>query len=540
MLTPDVLLQNRYRIQMLIAQGGMGAIYKAVDERLGITVALKETLYRDALMRKAFEREARLLARLRHPVLPRVSDHFVESDRQFLVMEFIPGEDLADMLEQNPRPFPVSDVLTWTDQLLDALNYIHSQYPPIIHRDIKPQNLKLIEKQIILLDFGLAKAKPLHNSPASSSGSIYGFTPGYAPLEQIRGTGTDARSDLYSLAATIYHLLTGQNPPDVLTRAAEILRGSPDPLIPANLINEEVPYYVGALLMNAMAQSPEQRPSNALEMRRELNRSNPAPELMEKSDTKGIIDSSLIRSNLITDSPASLAHQAMQGDRSNTESLQNTPVKGGTTKLDIQPGFYYQQNKPAPKESRTGSLASQGLFRRYKQITPILRRVIIFLLVVSGFSVLTLLSSIFTIREDSEDSLDSQIKRASLVDAKTDKDPRLVVIEEAISRTSREGQKVIEKVQFVRPEFERKAAKRTIKEMIDDSTEAEGLKKIEPLGWEASIMKGGQWRLIFHYHRWPSLFLQTEWRYEPRTNELYLINSQNGIDFWTTVANERE
>ena len=158
MLPVNTLLQGRYLIVEQIGRGGMGAVYKATDTRLRATVALKETLVAGDPARRAFEREAQLLAGLRHSALPRVSDHFMEGDGQFLVMEFIPGEDLAAMLAQRSVPFPADDVLRWADQLLDALDYLHSQQPPIIHRDIKPQNTKLTARgEIILLDFGLAK-----------------------------------------------------------------------------------------------------------------------------------------------------------------------------------------------------------------------------------------------------------------------------------------------------------------------------------------------------------------------------------------------
>ncbi len=214
MLTPDVVLQNRYRIIRQLGQGGMGAVYEAVDERLDTTVALKETLFTDERLRKQFEREARLLARMHHPALPRVSDHFSEADGQFLIMQFIAGDDLSEMIARRRGPFPTDQVLTWADQLLDALDYLHTQDPQIIHRDIKPQNLKLTARgQIILLDFGLAKGQIGEFSRVSTSASIFGYTPNYAPLEQIQGLGTDPRSDIYALGATLYHLMTGVKTP---------------------------------------------------------------------------------------------------------------------------------------------------------------------------------------------------------------------------------------------------------------------------------------------------------------------------------------
>jgi eukaryotic-like serine/threonine-protein kinase len=209
MLTPNTLLQNRYLILRLLAEGGMGAVYEARDQRLNATVALKETFFTDEEMRRAFHREAALLATLRHPALPKVMDHFGEGEGQFLVMEFIRGDDLARVMQMARGPIPPRDALAWADQLLGALEYLHAQQPPVIHRDIKPQNLKLNERgEIILLDFGLAKE-------AAGTGvverSVRGYTLVYAPIEQIQGTGTDARSDLYS-AATSTAETAGETP----------------------------------------------------------------------------------------------------------------------------------------------------------------------------------------------------------------------------------------------------------------------------------------------------------------------------------------
>src|SRR5258707_3656609 len=129
MLSPETILQGRYRIIRQLGQGGMGAVYEALDQRLDTTVALKETLFTDEKLRRQFEREARLLARLHHPALPRVSDHFAEADGEFLVMQFIAGDDLAEMISQRRGPFPLEQVLLWPDQLLDALDYLHTQDP---------------------------------------------------------------------------------------------------------------------------------------------------------------------------------------------------------------------------------------------------------------------------------------------------------------------------------------------------------------------------------------------------------------------------
>ena len=290
MLTPDTILQERYRIIRQLGQGGMGAVYEAIDQRLDTTVALKETLFSDERLRRQFEREARLLARLHHPALPRVSDHFSEGDGQFLVMQFIPGDDLSEMMTRKRGPFPADQVLTWADQLLDALDYLHTQDPQIVHRDIKPQNLKLTSRgQIILLDFGLAKGQAGDISRATTAASIFGYTPNYAPLEQIQGLGTDTRSDLYSLGATLYHLMTGVKPPDALTRAAALVNGQPDPLTPASVANPAIARDVDAVLTRAMSQNREQRYANAADMRKALHETEQVSTVVNRGEAQTVL-----------------------------------------------------------------------------------------------------------------------------------------------------------------------------------------------------------------------------------------------------------
>lgn len=250
----------------------MGAVYEAVDERLDTIVALKETLFTDERLRKQFEREARLLARLHHQALPRVSDHFNEGDGQFLVMQYIAGDDLFEMLTRRKAPFPQAEVLLWADQLCDALDYLHTQEPQIIHRDIKPQNLKLTARgQVVLLDFGLAKGSAGQMSVVTTSASIFGYTPNYAPLEQVQGLGTDPRSDIYALAATLYHLLTNVKPPDALSRAGALVNGQSDPLLPANEV-AAVSGSVAAVLAKGMSQKRDDRYSSGVEMREAFRR----------------------------------------------------------------------------------------------------------------------------------------------------------------------------------------------------------------------------------------------------------------------------
>lgn len=269
MLKIDTVLQNRYQILRTIGKGGMGAVYLAQDARLGTRVALKETFFAEDVMRRAFEREARLLAALRHPALPSVIDHFTENEGQFLVMEFIAGDDLETLLERRTENFSVAEVLAWGIQLLEVLTYLHGQDLPVIHRDIKPQNLKLSGQQIILLDFGLAKGQA-QGLTQTSGKSLYGYTAAYAPLEQMRDSGTDARSDIYSWGGTLYHLLTGIAPADALLRANAVVGGQPDPLRPAHEINPAVSLTISQLLHQALALHSDQRPSSAAVLRQML------------------------------------------------------------------------------------------------------------------------------------------------------------------------------------------------------------------------------------------------------------------------------
>lgn len=275
MIESGTILQDRYRVEKQIGQGGMGTVFVAVDERFGSKVAIKNTFFDDPNLKKAFEREARLLNSLKHPALPKVNDFFTEDDKQFIVMEYIAGEDLSERMEKSGEAYPLEDVLNWGNQLCDALEYLHSQEIPIIHRDIKPQNLKLTpDGQIILLDFGLAKGNPVDSSHLTAAKSIFGYSRNYASLEQMQGTGTDPRSDLYSLAATLYHLMSGVAPADALTRAMNVLNDQADPLIPAHLAGDDVPPGVADILQKTMALNAAERPASAVQFRKMLAESD--------------------------------------------------------------------------------------------------------------------------------------------------------------------------------------------------------------------------------------------------------------------------
>ncbi|CAN5459778.1 hypothetical protein BH18ACI3_BH18ACI3_12050 [soil metagenome] len=282
MVEIGTLLQDRYLIEKQIGRGGMGAVFIAVDQKFGSRVAIKETFYQDSELGEAFEREARLLNSLHHPILPHVSDYFSEGGVYFLVMEYIEGEDLSEILERDGA-FPVSDVIHWASGILDGLDYLHSQEPPIIHRDIKPNNLKLTSRRnIILLDFGLAKET---TGDTQSMRSIFGYSKRYSPLEQIEGTGTDARSDIFSLGATLFHLLTGKPAIDVLARASAIVSGKPDPLRLASEVNEKVPLAFADLLNSSLALNADRRFVSANAMRKALEQVLASGAQLENAET---------------------------------------------------------------------------------------------------------------------------------------------------------------------------------------------------------------------------------------------------------------
>jgi len=272
MLSPGTTLQNRYRVVRLLGKGGMGAIYEAFDQRVSCVVALKETLVgANNEAREAFQREAALLANLRHAALPKVMDYFGEGNGEFLVMEYIAGDDLAELLEKQSGPTSVLQVLEWANQILKLLDYLHTREPPILHRDIKPANLKVTAQgEIFLLDFGLAKGAAGHMAPEAAGRSVYGYTPVYAPIEQIHSSGTDPRSDLYALGATLYDLLTGKPPIPAAVRFEALENNQPDPLLPISQLNSQVSTDESALVQWALAMSRRDRPASAAEMRNVL------------------------------------------------------------------------------------------------------------------------------------------------------------------------------------------------------------------------------------------------------------------------------
>ena len=230
-LSQGQVLNNRYRIVRLLGQGGFGAVYKAWDLQMAGACALKENLETSPEAQEQFVREAQLLYKLKHPNLPRALDHFtIAGQGQYLVMDYIEGENLKDIVGLKGA-LPLDQALEWIGQICDALTYLHSRQPPVIHRDIKPANIKITpEGNAVLVDFGIAK---LYDPAAGTRTGARAYTPGYAPPEQHSGKLTDVQSDLYSLGATAWTLLTGMEPPDT----NDILAGLSAPTPPARQVN---------------------------------------------------------------------------------------------------------------------------------------------------------------------------------------------------------------------------------------------------------------------------------------------------------------
>jgi eukaryotic-like serine/threonine-protein kinase len=277
-LNNETILRDRYKITNIVGHGGMGNVYRAEDLRLpGRLCAVKEIQLEasaSAELRRQeqaqFLREASLLAQLDHPNLPKVSDFFTANGRDYLVMDFVPGKDLKELIDDSRvagQFLDVSVVLGWAAQILDALEYLHQQDPPVLHRDIKPANIKLTpDNRIKLVDFGLAKVMIRDDSRTitviQGRGTAY-----YTPLEQYGGETehTDVRSDIYGLGATLYHLLVGQPPPEAKARFL-----NPHVLRPVNVVNRQVNARIAEGIEWALEMHPDDRPESIDRLRQVL------------------------------------------------------------------------------------------------------------------------------------------------------------------------------------------------------------------------------------------------------------------------------
>lgn len=269
-LERGAFLHNRYRILEILGQGGMGSIYRAIDENLGVEVAVKENLFTTEEYARQFRREAIILANLRHPNLPRVSDHFViEEQGQYLVMDYIEGEDLRERMDRL-GVIPENEIIVIGVAICDALTYIHTRKPPVLHRDIKPGNVKITPQgEIFLVDFGLAKVVQAGEQTSTGARAM---TPGYSPPEQYGAARTDHRSDIYSLGATMYAALGGIIPEDSLARTMEQTE-----LTPIRKRNNKISRRTASAIEKALEVHPDDRFQTAEEFKQALS--------MERSTT---------------------------------------------------------------------------------------------------------------------------------------------------------------------------------------------------------------------------------------------------------------
>lgn len=256
-------LEHRYKVETLLNRGGMGAVYRCYDTKLKIPVAIKSNFFHSPESINQFEQEALLLARLRHPNLPRVFDHFSFEGEQYLVMDFIEGDDLWKIVSEQGYPLTETQALDYICQICEAVSYLHKQNPPIIHRDIKPQNIKITPTgEAILVDFGIAKVeqKNVHTNTAAR-----GVTPGFSPPEQYSGSGTTVTSDIYALGATLYAILTAKQPPDSI----KLITGE-ETFEFTKLSQDEVSPELTAVIQHAMQIRPTNRPQSVAQWRDEL------------------------------------------------------------------------------------------------------------------------------------------------------------------------------------------------------------------------------------------------------------------------------
>jgi formylglycine-generating enzyme required for sulfatase activity/predicted Ser/Thr protein kinase len=280
-LAEGTVLDNRYRVIRPLGEGGMGAAYLVGDQRLGRQCVAKASALYDTAHREQFEQEARILAALSHRYLPEVYDYFFDHNRPFLIMQYIEGNTLDRLKKDRSAPFEVDQVLRWADNLLEALIYLHSQDPPLIHRDVKPSNVCITpEEKAVLLDFGIARRlsdtstqtgaqarswfySPIEQYPAETIGS-YDALQRYLEELKAQGIHTGPYSDIYSLGATLYFALTLLDPPDACWRKIE------EGLRPIRELNSDVPEFLAEALNRALVIDPRERCQTAAELRQLL------------------------------------------------------------------------------------------------------------------------------------------------------------------------------------------------------------------------------------------------------------------------------
>ncbi len=319
MLAKDKVLKGRYRIIDQLGSGETGSVYETYDSVRQTTVSLKEilidsekvpTINEREVIKRAFANKAKFLAEVKHESLPQIRGFFSEFDRQYLVMELIDGDDASQLIAKTKSSLSFSEAASWADQLLDALDYLHTLKPPIFHGDIKPQNVKMTARgRIKLLGFDITENTDAKiNTIATNQNSVAAALP-YLPLEQnlriadraaleavrrsyggrlekILEQPLDARGDIYALGATLYHLLTAHTPVNALERTLEIWAEKPDPLKTPSRLNPTIPLEISDVVLKAMEIEPENRFVSAMEMRQALQIAAASAKDREVNETK--------------------------------------------------------------------------------------------------------------------------------------------------------------------------------------------------------------------------------------------------------------
>jgi serine/threonine protein kinase len=357
-LERGTLLNQRYRIVEILGQGGMGSVYRAVDENLGVDVALKENLFTTDEYARQFRREAVILATLRHPNLTRVTDHFVIDNRgQYLVMDYIEGEDLRERMDRTGL-IPEDEVILIGAAVCDALNYLEACSPPVVHRDIKPGNVKITPGgQIYLVDFGLAKL--IQTGQVTTTGAR-AMTPGYSPPEQYGTASTDNRSDLFSLGATLYAALTGAIPEDALARAMDQTT-----LTPIRKHNSAISKRLASVVEKSLAIRPDERYQSANDLKQALLG---AGGFVRRKTGEYLV------------SPAPVGHVSINSNLISDDSVQDP----------LTPGYYPAPRNRSPLPIPTSKPLSEPVSvvnskRRRRRVTSFL--LIIMLVVLTGTAI---------------------------------------------------------------------------------------------------------------------------------------------------------
>ena len=267
-LAPNSRLQTgRYVIEHVLGQGGMGAALLAKDTRVSNKLVVIKELISDSTNPQQrqddvrnFEREVETLSKIEHPLVPNVTDYFTEGTHSYMVQAYVAGENLEDHLERLKGPVPEQEVLTYVSQILDVLDYLQQQTPPIVHRDIKPANIIIgsKDKRAHLVDFGIARADFAKNVKRKQTAAL--GTQGYAPPEQYQGNA-DGRSDLYALAATLHHLLTNRDPREY----------PPFSFPPVRSFNKQLSADIERVLTKALTLDINQRYQNAAAMKHDID-----------------------------------------------------------------------------------------------------------------------------------------------------------------------------------------------------------------------------------------------------------------------------